>query len=274
MECSMYVLLSDREGKSEKLTPNPNLDSILHSYGSGNYVNYENITSNYSQTPYYYAIIVLGGGPIHTEYRLKEAIELYKQGIAKYLIVTIGKNEEEASIAEKIIKDAGINNYIIDNGSKTTAHNASRAKYILQDVLHAPENTRAKIVTERDHCERAEDTFNLIFRGKYKVDATCIDSLSDRDMWGKEEKIKRIRKHIRPLYPLLIGFLTYSEKYLSYLPGMNKEKAEKTIDKLIIISSDVISYLFNTALKYANYITDYINRIKTYRSSAYASSSS
>jgi vancomycin permeability regulator SanA len=271
MECLTNILLADRKGKGERL--NLNLDRILNSYGSGNYVNYENINPNYSQTPHYYAIIVLGGGPEHTEYRLKKAIELYKQGIADYLIVTIGKNKEEASIAEKIIKDAGINNYIIDNRSKTTLYNALYAKEILRN-LHAPKDTLVAILTEEPHCDRAIDTFNLIFREKYGIDAICIETLPDPYMWGKEEYVKRIRKYIHPLYPLLINFLTYSEKYLSYLPGMNEEKAEKMVDEFVRSTSDVISYLFNTALKYANYITDYINRIKTYRSSAYASSSS
>jgi hypothetical protein len=94
-------------------------------------------------------------------------------------------------------------------------------------------------------------------------------------MWGKEEYVKRIRKYIHPLYPLLINFLTYSEKYLSYLPGMNEEKAEKMVDEFVRFTSDTISYLFNTTLKYANKVREYINKvIGSYRSYVYASSSS
>jgi hypothetical protein len=150
-------------------------------------------------------------------------------------------------------------------------HNALYAKYILYN-LHTPKGTQVAILTEEPHCDRAIDTFNLIFRGKYKINAICIEPLPDPYMWGKEEKIKRIRKYISPLYPLLINFLTYSEKYLSYLPGMNEEKAEKMLDKFIKFTSDTISYLFNMALKYTNKVRKYINEIiRSYRS--YANSS-
>jgi len=269
MTCLTNILLGYRE-KEEK-----NLDSILNSYSSGNYVNYKNINPNYSQTPHYYAIIVLGGGLDHTPYRVKEGIKAFKQGIAKYLIVTAGT--DDAPIAKKILDEAGIppDRYIVDNKSKTTLHNALYAKDMLQNSLYAPKDTLVAILTEEPHCDRAIDTFNLIFRGKYGIDAICIEPLPDPYMWGKEEKIKRIRNHIRPLYPLLINFLTYSEKYLSYLPGMNEEKAEKMVDEFVRSTSDIISYLFNTALKYANKVREYINKvIGSYRSYVYTSSSS
>ena len=273
MEYLKNIFLPYRKGKSEKLKPN--LDSILNNYSSGNPGSYENKDPSYSQTPYYYSIIVLGGGPEHTEYRLKKAIELYKQGIADYLIVTVG--ETDVSIAKKIIENDGIDKdkYIVDDRSTTTLHNALYAKDILHNYLHAPEGTAIAILTEKPHCPRAENTFDLIFRGKYRIDKICIEPLPDPYMWGKEEKIERIRKYILPLYPLLINSLTYSEKYLSYLPGMNEDKAEKTIDNLIKVSSDSISYLFNTALKYANKVKEYINKlIGSYRSSVNASPSS
>jgi len=267
------ILLPSIEGKGEK--SNRDLDSILINSSSGNPGNYENKNPNYSQTPHYDAIIVLGGGPEHTEYRLKKALELYNQGIADYLIVTVG--ETDISIAKEIINNSGIdkNKYIVDDRSTTTLHNAIYAKDILHNYLHAPEGTAIATLTEKPHCPRAKDTFKLIFRGKYEIDAICIEPLEDPYMWGKEEKIERIRKYIHPLYPLLINSLTYSEKYLSYLPGMNEEKAEKTIDNLIKVSSDSISYLFNTSLKYANKIREYINKvIGSYRSSVNASPSS
>jgi hypothetical protein len=267
------ILLLYIEGKSEKL--NLNLDSILINSSSGNPGNYENKNPNNSKRPHYYAIIVLGGGPEHTEYRLKKALELYNQGIADYLIVTVG--ETDISIAKEIINNAGIdkNKYIVDDRSTTTLHNAIYAKDILHNYLHALEGTSIEILTEGPHCPRAEKTFDLIFRGKYRIDKICIEPLPDPYMWGKEEKIKRIRNYIHPLYPLLINFLTYSEKYLSYLPGMNEEKAEKTIDNIIKVSSDSISYLFNKALKYANKVREYINKVLgSYRSSINASPSS
>ena len=268
-----HILFPYREGKSKKL--NTNLDRILNSYSSGNPGNYENKNSSYSQTPHYYAIIVLGGGPEHTEYRLKKAIELYKQGIADYLIVTVG--ETDVSIAKKIIENAGIDKdkYIVDDRSTTTLHNALYAKDILHNYLHAPEGTSIAILTEGPHCPRAEKTFDLIFRGKYDIYTICIEPLPDPYMWGKEEKIERIRKYILPLYPLLINFLTYSEKYLSHLPGMNEEKAEKIVDKFVRSTSDTISYLFNTSLKYVNNAKEYIKKvIRSYRSYANASPSS
>ena len=266
MTCLTNILLGYRE-KEEK-----NLDSILNNHSSGNYVNYENINPNYSQTSHYYAIIVLGGGLDHTPYRVKEGIKAFKQGIAEYLIVTAG---DDAPIAKEIIKNAGIDKYIVDDRSKTTLYNALYAKDILQNSLYAPKGTQVAILTEEPHCDRAIDTFNLIFRGKYGIDAICIEPLPDPYMWGKEEYVKRIRKYIHPLYPLLINFLTYSEKYLSYLPGMNEEKAEKMVDEFVRSTSDVISYLFNTTLKYANKVREYINKvIGSYRSYVYTSSSS
>jgi hypothetical protein len=266
LTCLTNILLGYRE-KEEK-----NLDEILNSYNYGNIRNYENINPSYSQTPHYYAIIVLGGGLDHTPYRVKEGIKAFKQGIAKYLIVTAGK--DDAPIAEEIIKNAGINEYIVDDRSKTTLYNALYAKEILRN-LHAPKDTLVAILTEEPHCDRAIDTFNLIFRGKYGINAICIEPLPDPYMWGKEEKIKHIRKYISPLYPLLINFLTYSEKYLSYLPGMNEEKAEKMVNEFIRSTSDIISYLFNTTLKYANKVREYINKvIGSYRSYVYTSSSS
>ncbi|MFP3166923.1 MAG: YdcF family protein [Candidatus Nanopusillus sp.] len=264
------IFLPNRERKSKEL--NSNLDSILNNYNSGNPRNYENKNTSYPQTPYYHSIIVLGGGPEHTAYRLEKAIELYKQGIADYLIVTVG--ESDVSIAKKIIKNTGIDKYIVDDRSTTTLHNALYAKEILHN-LHAPKGTLVAILTEEPHCDRAIDTFNLIFRGKYRIDTICIKPLPDPYMWDKEEKIKRIRKYIHPLYPLLINSLTYSEKYLSYLPRMNEEKAEKMVDKFIKSTSDTISYLFNTSLKYANKVREYINKIiGSYRSYVNASPSS
>jgi hypothetical protein len=273
MEYLKNIFLPSIERKGENL--NLNLDSILNSYSSGNPGNYENKNPNNSKTPHYYALVVLGGGPEHTEYRLNKALELYKQGIADYLIVTVG--ETDVSIAKKIIENAGIDKdkYMVDDRSTTTLHNALYAKDILHNYLHAPEGTSIAIVTEGPHCDRAKDTFDLIYRGKYRIDKICIEPLPDPYMWGKEEKIKRIRNHIRPLYPLLINSLTYSEKYLSYLPGMNEEKAERTIDNLIKVSSDSISYLFNTSLKYANKVREYISKaIGSYRSYVNASPSS
>jgi uncharacterized SAM-binding protein YcdF (DUF218 family) len=270
------ILFPYRERKIEK--SNLTLDSILNSYSSGNPGNYENKNPSYSQTPHYYAIIVLGGGPEHTEYRLKKAIELYKQGIADYLIVTVG--ETDVSIAKKILENAGIdkNKYIVDDRSSTTLHNALYAKDILYNYLHASKGTPIAILTESPHCPRAKDTFDLIFRGKYKIDSICIEPLPDPYMWGKEEKIKSIRKYIHPLYPSLIISLTYLEKYLSYLPGMNEEKAEKIVDKLIRYSSYIISYLFNKALEYTKYANNGIRYIKkiirSYRSYVNASPSS
>ncbi|PVU69833.1 hypothetical protein DDW05_00445 [Candidatus Nanobsidianus stetteri] len=264
------ILFPYRERKSEK--SNLTLDSIINS--SRNPGNYENTNFNYPKKPHYYAIIVLGGGPEHTEYRLKKAIELYKQGIADYLIVTVG--ETDVSIAKKIIENADIdkNKYIVDDRSTTTLHNALYAKEILRN-LNVPKGTLTAILTESPHCPRARDTFDLIFRGKYKIDSICIEPLPDPYMWGKEEKIKSIRKYIHPLYPSLIISLTYSEKYLSYLPGMNEEKAEKIVDKFVRSTSDTISYLFNTSLKYANNVKEYIKRIfGSYRSHVNASPSS
>jgi len=272
MEYLKNIFLPDRKGKSEELKPN--LDSILNNYSSGNPGNYENKNPNYSQTPHYYAIIVLGGGPEHTKYRLNKAIELYKQGIADYLIVTVG--ETDVSTAKEIIENAGIDKdkYIVDDRSTTTLHNALYAKDILHN-LYAPKGILISILTEEPHCDRAIDTFNLIFRGKYGIDKICIEPLPDPYMWGKEEKIKRIRNYIRPLYPLLINFLTYSERYLSYLPGMNEEKAEKMVDKSIRFISDINSYLFNKVLRYANIVRKYINKVfGSYRSYVNASPSS
>ena len=273
MTCLSDILLPYREEKSEK--SNRDLYSLLINSSSGNPGNYENKNPSYSQTPHYYALVVLGGGPEHTEYRLKKAIELYKQGIADYLIATVG--ETDVSIAKKILENAGIDKdkYIVDDRSTTTLHNAIYAKDILHNYLHAPEGTAIATLTEKPHCPRAKDTFNLIFRGKYEIDAICIEPLEDPYMWGKEEKIKRIRNHIRPLYPLLINSLTYSEKYLSYLPGMNEEKAEKIVDKFIRSTSDITSYLFNKSSKYANDAIEYIKKvIGSYGSHANASPSS
>jgi len=266
------IIFPYREGKSER--SNLTLDSILNSYSSGNPENYENTNFNYPQKPYYKVIIVLGGGPEHTEYRLKKAIELHKQGIADYLIVTVG--ETDVSIAKKILENAGIDKdkYIVDDRSKTTSHNALHAKEILHN-LNVPKGTPIAILTESPHCPRARDTFDLIFRGKYEIDSICIEPLPDPYMWGKEEKIKSIRKYIHPLYPSLIISLTYLEKYLSYLPGMNEEKAEKIVDKFVRSTSDTISYLFNTSLKYANNVKEYIKRVfGSYRSHVNASPSS
>ena len=267
------ILLPYIERKSKN--SNPNLDSILINSSSENPGNYENKNPNNSKTPHYYALVVLGGGSEHTEYRLKKALELYNQGIADYLIVTVG--ETDISIAKEIINNSGIdkNKYIVDDRSTTTLHNALYAKDILHNYLHAPEGTPIEIVTEKPHCPRAKNTFDLIFRGKYDIYTICIEPLPDPYMWGKEEKIKRIRKYILPLYPLLIKFLTYSEKYLSHLPGMTEEKAEKTIDNIIKVSSDSISYLFNKSLKYANKVREYISKvIGNYGSHANASPSS
>jgi len=267
------ILLPSIEGKSEK--SNRDLDSILINSSSENPGNYENKNPNNSKTPHYNAIIVLGGGPEHTEYRLKKALELYNQGISDYLIVTVG--ETDISIAKKILENAGIDKdkYIIDDRSTTTLHNALYAKDILRNYLHAPEGTAIATLTEKPHCPRAEKTFDLIFRGKYDIYTICIEPLPDPYMWGKEEKIERIRKYILPLYPLLIKFLTYSEKYLSYLPGMNEEKAEKIIDEFIKSTSDIISYLFNKSSKYANDAIECIMKvIGNYGSHANASPSS
>jgi len=273
MTCLSDILLPYREEKSEK--SNRDLYSLLINSSSGNPGNYENKNPNNSKTPYYDAIIVLGGGPEHTEHRLKKALELYNQGIADYLIVTVG--ETDVSTAKEIINNAGIDKdkYIVDDRSTTTLHNALYAKDILHNYLHAPEGTAIATLTEGPHCPRAKDTFDLIFRGKYDIYTICIEPLPDPYMWGKEEKIKRIRNHIRPLYPLLINFLTYSEKYLSYLPGMNEEKAEKIVDKSIRFISDINSYLSNKVLRYANDAIEYIKKvIGSYGSHANASPSS
>jgi len=265
-------LLLGYRGREEK-----GLDNILNTYSSGNPGNYENINPSYPQKPHYDAIIVLGGGPEHTEYRLDKAIELKKQGIADYLIVTVG--ETDVSIAKEILENAGIDKdkYIVDDRSRTTLHNALYAKEILYN-LHIPKGTLIAILTEKLHCPRAKETFKLIFRGKYEIYTICIEPLPDPYMWGKEEKITRIRKYIQPFYPSLVKILTYSEKFLSYLPGMNEEKAEKIIDDLIKSASDTISYLFNKAIeyiKYANKVIKYISKVfGSYRSHANASPSS
>jgi len=146
------ILFPYRERKSEK--SNLTLDSIINS--SRNPGNYENTNFNYPKKPHYYAIIVLGGGPEHTEYRLKKAIELYEQEIADYLIVTVG--ETDVSIAKKIIENADIDKdkYIVDDRSTTTLHNALYAKEILRN-LNVPKGTLTAILTEVP-LSRARDT--------------------------------------------------------------------------------------------------------------------
>jgi uncharacterized SAM-binding protein YcdF (DUF218 family) len=264
------ILFPYREGKSKK--SNRDLGEILNSYSSGNPGNYENTNFNYPQKSYYRVIVVLGGGKLHTPARVEAAVNIYNQLSANYLIVTIGEDKEEASIAEEIIKKAGIpqDKYIINTESTDTIDNALITKQIVRYQLHAPKRTEILTVTEDPHLPRALASYRLVFRNDYYIiKGVGIEPIPDSYMWSKEE---RIRKSVLRFYPTLIKLFTSLENFLTYLPGIDEEKADKIVDELIRLSFYASRSLFNfvnDTIGYINKMKENINTnkaIETYRS--------
>jgi len=230
------------------------LTNILHGYKKREEKNLDSILNNYKNT----IVVALGGGKLHTPARVEAAVNVYNQLGAEYLIVTIGKDEEEASIAEEIIKKAGIpqDKYIINKESIDTIDNARITEQIVRDQLHAPKGTKIIIVTELYHLLRALLSYLLFFRNNYyTINGVGIEPLPDSYMWSKEE---RIRKFVLRFYPPLIKLFTSLENFLTYLPGINEEKADKIVDELIRLTFDVSRSIFN----YVNNTIEYINKMK------------
>ncbi|ACP37602.1 YdcF family protein [Saccharolobus islandicus] len=129
----------------------------------------------------YDAIVVLGGGKL-SEGRIDEAIRLYKQGIAKYLIIVGGKEEVSEMYKKVRSKIQNIENVYVDNNSLSTADNAYYAKKIIEKL-----NIKSiLIVTSNFHIKRALKTFELFLRGKYKIDIIGVQDNPDTYALTKE----------------------------------------------------------------------------------------
>ena len=123
----------------------------------------------------YDAIVVLGGGKELSVGRIEEGIRLFKQGIAKYLIVVAGKDDAPL-MRERIVEEIkDLSNVYIDDNSTSTVDNAYYAKRILVK-LNA---RRILIVTSKFHLKRALSVFKLFLRDGYEIEGVGVEDNPD-----------------------------------------------------------------------------------------------
>ncbi len=128
----------------------------------------------------YDAIVVLGGGKL-SEGRVDKAIDLFKQGIARYLILVGGKDEVEVMLKKVREKVGNLESVITDDRSSSTADNAYYTKKIAERL-----NLRSiLVVTSNFHVMRALKTFELFFD---KVDIIGVKDYPD-ELTLKREKV-------------------------------------------------------------------------------------
>jgi len=135
----------------------------------------------------YDAIVVLGGGEL-SEGRINEAIRLYNQGIAKYLIIVGGKGDYEKMYEKALKETKNINNIYFDGNSSSTIDNAFYAKKIIRKL-----NVRSiLIVTSKFHVKRAVKSFELFLGNEYKIDAIGVEDNPDTFTLLKEKYLDEI----------------------------------------------------------------------------------
>jgi len=135
----------------------------------------------------YDAIVVLGGGEL-SEGRINEAIRLYNQGIAKYLIIVGGKDDYEKMYEKALKETKNINNIYFDGNSSSTIDNAYYAKKIIRKL-----NVRSiLIVTSKFHVKRAVKSFELFLGNEYKIDAIGVEDNPDTFTLLKEKYLDEI----------------------------------------------------------------------------------
>jgi len=135
----------------------------------------------------YDAIVVLGGGEL-SEGRINKAISLYKQGIAKYLIIVGGKDDYEKMYKKALEETENIKNIYFDGNSSSTIDNAFYAKKIIKKL-----NVRSiLIVTSKFHVKRAVKSFELFLGNEYKIDAIGVEDNPDTFTLLKEKYLDEI----------------------------------------------------------------------------------
>ena len=135
----------------------------------------------------YDAIVVLGGGEL-SEGRINEAIRLYKEGIAKYLIIVGGKDDYEKMYKKALKETKNIKNIYFDGNSSSTIDNAFYAKKIIRKL-----NTRSiLIVTSKFHVKRAVKSFELFLGNEYKIEAIGVEDNPDTFTLLKEKYLDEI----------------------------------------------------------------------------------
>jgi len=135
----------------------------------------------------YDAIVVLGGGKL-SEGRINEAIRLYRQGIAKYLIIVGGKDDYK-KMYKKVLKETkNIKNIYFDGNSSSTIDNAFYAKKIIRKL-----NIKSiLIVTSKFHVKRAIKSFELFLGNECKIDEIGVEDNPDTYILLKERYLDEI----------------------------------------------------------------------------------
>ncbi|QXJ32629.1 YdcF family protein [Saccharolobus shibatae] len=135
----------------------------------------------------YDAIIVLGGGEL-SEGRVNEAIRLYNQGIAKYLIIVGGSDDYEKMYKKALKEIKNIENIYFDGNSSSTIDNAFYAKRIIKKL-----NVKSiLILTSKFHVKRAIKSFELFLGNEYKIDAIGVEDNPDTYTLFKERYLDKI----------------------------------------------------------------------------------
>lgn len=166
--------------------------------------------------PPYDVIVVLGGGEL-TKGRVKEAVRLYRQGVAKYFVF-VGGRDEVSFVKEMVGTEA--NGVFIDGNSSSTADNAYYAKKIVEKLGAK----RILIVTSEFHVKRAIKTFELFFGDDYKIDAVGVEDRPDPYTLTKE----RFLDDFLYLYDYLKGL---SDKELKAFFDLIKGPLNKALRK-------------------------------------------
>ncbi len=176
------------------------------------------------------AIVVLGGG-IDAEgnlrgpsqCRIKKAVQLFKKGMAKHIIVsskwsmilnyepkaTIAEAMQKALIEQEIPKD----NIYLENLSKDTIGNAY---FTLTEILKPKNWENIIVVTSHFHKERAEYLFKKILGPKYHIRFEIADDgLSGEDL-EKHRSLEKelLKKHKKAFGDILDGDIESFKKWM------------------------------------------------------------
>ena len=128
-------------------------------------------------------IIVLSGGQGH---RVEKAVELYKKGLAKTLLMTGGPifHTSHAQMMKEFAQTMGVpsRDILVEPLSKSTYENAT---FTLKMIEHLGV-TSAIVVTSKFHTKRASNVFRKVFPSRLKLHSVGSNDGIDYEAWWKD----------------------------------------------------------------------------------------
>lgn len=145
------------------------------------------------------AIVVVSGGQTTT--RAEKGIELYKQGLAEYIVFSgdaldDGPSNATAMREQAIEAGVPVRSILIDSDSQNTYQNATNSKKLLEEISAK----NIILVTSPYHQRRTSDTFSNVLGKDYQIqNVSSFDNRWSKAQWwntdfGRNISISELQK--------------------------------------------------------------------------------